>query len=171
MLLNSPLNIFLVGLGIYLGFIWTWNLNETAGASSSRAAFITYMVSLMGCYSDQSYISEDDLFKEKVPLLSSFGLRNKDEESAGGNGKPSATQHVSSQEVPSGKIGRASASTAPPGESSQEQTHESNATKSVSVQGELAQVLQESARLRKESAKVDERMAQLLGEFAKSSEE
>ena len=120
---------------------------------------------------DQSYISEDDLFKEKVPLLSSFGLRNKDEESAGGNGKPSATQHVSSQEVPSGKIGRASASTAPPGESSQEQTHESNATKSVSVQGELAQVLQESARLRKESAKVDERMAQLLGEFAKSSEE
>ncbi|EMD97114.1 hypothetical protein COCC4DRAFT_51163 [Bipolaris maydis ATCC 48331] len=181
MLLNASLNAFLLGLGIYLGFVWTWDLNETAGASSSRAVFIIYMVDLVVCYwvyaisnvivADQSYVSEAELLGEKDALQSFFGLRNKDEESAGGSRRPSAAQHVSSQEVPSGTTGRASTSTTPPGEPYQEQTNESNATKSLSVEGELVRVLQEAARLRTESAKFDERMAQLLEKLAKGSEE
>ncbi|EUC51347.1 hypothetical protein COCMIDRAFT_144 [Bipolaris oryzae ATCC 44560] len=181
MLLNSSLNAFLVGLGIYLGFVWTRDLNETAGAFSSRAVFITYMVGLVVCYwvyaisnvivADQSYVSEAELLGEEDPLRSFFGLRDKDEESAVASGKPSAAQHVSSQEVPSDTNGMASTSIAPPGESSEEQIDGSNNTKNVSVQGELAQVLQEAARLRKESAKVDERIAQLLEKLAQGSEE
>ncbi|XP_014555841.1 hypothetical protein COCVIDRAFT_16657 [Bipolaris victoriae FI3] len=181
MLLNSSLNAFLVGLGIYLGFVWTWDLNKIAGASSSRAVFITFMVSLVVCYwiyaisnvivADQSYVSEAELLGEKDPLRSFFGIREKDEESARGGGKPSIAQHISSQEVPSDNTGRASTSAAPLGESSQEQTDASNGTEGVSVQRELARVLQEAARLRKESAKVDERVVQILEKLAKGSKE
>lgn len=42
---------FLIGFGIYLGFVWTNNLDESASSSDSRAIFITYLISFVTCYS------------------------------------------------------------------------------------------------------------------------
>lgn len=50
MLLSASLNAFLIGLGIYLGYVWTRNLDEAAGQKASRAVFITYVVGLGACY-------------------------------------------------------------------------------------------------------------------------
>lgn len=50
MLLAASLNSLLIGLGIYLAYVWTRNLDTDAGPDASRAVFITYMVSLSICY-------------------------------------------------------------------------------------------------------------------------
>lgn len=50
MLLSFSLNAFLIGLGVYLGYVWTRNLDELAGAKGSRDVFITYVVGLVVCY-------------------------------------------------------------------------------------------------------------------------
>lgn len=49
-LLSLAVHAFLVGLGIYLGFIWTKGLNLPSTVSDNRAVFITYIVSLFICY-------------------------------------------------------------------------------------------------------------------------
>jgi hypothetical protein len=46
MLLSGSLLMLLLGLGIYLGFLWTRSLDETAGINDSRNVFITYVVGL-----------------------------------------------------------------------------------------------------------------------------
>lgn len=43
-LVNVSLSAFLMGLSIYLGFIWTRNLDEAAGVNDSRNVFITFIV-------------------------------------------------------------------------------------------------------------------------------
>ena len=50
LLLSASLNSFLVGLGVYLGFIWARNLDLLAGANDSRDVFIVYIVSIALCY-------------------------------------------------------------------------------------------------------------------------
>jgi hypothetical protein len=77
MLLSSSLDSFLVGLGVYLGFIWTQNPDRTAGVNSSRAVFITYIVGLTVCYgvyalsstvvANQIYMSEIDMHQRIIP--------------------------------------------------------------------------------------------------------
>jgi hypothetical protein len=49
-LLSASLNSFLLGLGIYLAYVWTRNLDTAAGTIGSRAVFITYVASLIVCY-------------------------------------------------------------------------------------------------------------------------
>lgn len=42
---------FLIGLGIYLGFVWTKGLNQSSTLSGNKAIFITYIASVFVCYS------------------------------------------------------------------------------------------------------------------------
>lgn len=176
-LLDSSINSLLVGLGIYFGFVWTRDLDEVAGAKSSEAVFITYIVGLMVCYwvfalsnavvADKSYTSEEDLIGETVTGRSLWGVRkrglkNRDDESARGNEQHSTVRSASSYEMTSNTAAETGVSTDTPEEPAQRQVQQGGATQSISIQKELAQVFQEAARLRKESAKVDERLAKLL---------
>lgn len=45
-LLSGSLCMLLVALGIYLGFVWTQNLDPNAGQNDSRNVFISYVVGL-----------------------------------------------------------------------------------------------------------------------------
>ncbi|KAI1751562.1 hypothetical protein F4782DRAFT_531337 [Xylaria castorea] len=49
-LLVVALNSFLVGFGIWLGFVWTKNLDPDSTRGDNRAVFITYAVGLGTCY-------------------------------------------------------------------------------------------------------------------------
>ncbi|RYC61454.1 hypothetical protein CHU98_g4767 [Xylaria longipes] len=49
-LLGLALHSFLVGFGIWLGFVWTKNLDKDAAQKDSRAVFITYAIGLGTCY-------------------------------------------------------------------------------------------------------------------------
>ena len=49
-LLSASLYFLLIGFGIYLGFMWTRNLDDLAGPKDSRDVFIVYLVSLSFCY-------------------------------------------------------------------------------------------------------------------------
>jgi hypothetical protein len=46
MLLSGSLVMLLIALGIYLGFLWSRGLDQTAGINDSRNVFITYVVGL-----------------------------------------------------------------------------------------------------------------------------
>jgi hypothetical protein len=46
MLLSVSLLMLLMALGIYLGFLWTRSLDQSAGINDSRNVFITYVVGL-----------------------------------------------------------------------------------------------------------------------------
>ncbi|KAI1352397.1 hypothetical protein F5Y01DRAFT_313868 [Xylaria sp. FL0043] len=49
-LLVLALHSFLIGFGIWLGYVWTRNLDPDAAPGGSRAVFITYAVGLGTCY-------------------------------------------------------------------------------------------------------------------------
>lgn len=49
-LLSAALHSFLIGLGVYLGFVWQENLDSNAGANDSRDVFITSVVGIAVCY-------------------------------------------------------------------------------------------------------------------------
>jgi len=165
MLLSFSLNSFLVGLGIYLGFTWTQSLDETAGDNGSRAVFITYMAGLCACYgiyalsstvvANQTYESDREL------LWKVNGLPADD--TKGPNHSKTGRDH-------DGKRPQASASRSgdysmslrtlqvPPGGV----PHRYSSSNDDSARRELLEVLQEAAKLRAATAKLDERMAQLL---------
>ncbi|USP75264.1 hypothetical protein yc1106_02538 [Curvularia clavata] len=184
-LLDSSINSFLVGLGIYFGFVWTRNLDEVAGTKSSEAVFITYIVGLMVCYlvfalssivvADKSYVSEEDLVGETVTSRSFWAIRkrgfqNRDDESARGDEQHSTVQSTSSYEM-------ASNSATEPGVSidtlegpAPGQGQQGGAAQIISIQEELVQVFREAARLRNESIIVDERLARLLEKLGRGTD-
>ncbi|KAL2015782.1 hypothetical protein VTK56DRAFT_4835 [Thermocarpiscus australiensis] len=49
-LLSASAYSFLAGMGIYLLFVWIWELDEVAGQGDSKAIFITYVVAVGVCY-------------------------------------------------------------------------------------------------------------------------
>lgn len=49
-LLTSALHSFLIGFGIYLGYLWTRNLGQDITAADNRSVFITYVTGLGSCY-------------------------------------------------------------------------------------------------------------------------
>ncbi|KAK4445175.1 hypothetical protein QBC34DRAFT_413654 [Podospora aff. communis PSN243] len=50
LLLSASLNSFLAGFGVYLGFVWTRNLDGEATTSDSRGVFLVYVIALGVCY-------------------------------------------------------------------------------------------------------------------------
>jgi hypothetical protein len=46
LLLSSSLLLLLSGMGVYLAFIWTWEVDKDAGTASRRDVFVVYIVTL-----------------------------------------------------------------------------------------------------------------------------
>lgn len=49
-LLSTSLIFLLVALGVYFGFVWTSNLDTSAGVYDNRNVFIFYLVGLLVCF-------------------------------------------------------------------------------------------------------------------------
>ncbi|KAF7679590.1 hypothetical protein GT037_003338 [Alternaria burnsii] len=152
MLLSASLNAFLVGLGVYFGYVWKRNLDENAGPSASRAVFIVYVIGLALCYgiyalsslvaADQSYISEWDV------------LRGLHSETARAQDQPSRrASNVDPEAVT--ENGRPSSKT-------EEQPRRTENPEYDSSRQQLVKALREATDLRKKSAVADERVAKLL---------
>ena len=50
LLLSASLYFLVIGFGVYLGFMWTRALDDSAGPHDNRDVFIIYLVSLIFCY-------------------------------------------------------------------------------------------------------------------------
>ncbi|CAN9363950.1 unnamed protein product [Alternaria alternata] len=152
MLLSASLNAFLVGLGVYFGYVWTRNLDESAGPSASRAVFIVYVIGLALCYgiyalsslvaADQSYVSEWDVLRG----LDSGTARAQDQPSRrASNLDPEA---VTEDCRPSSKT--------------EEQPRRTENPEHDPSRQQLVKALREAADLRRKSAVADEKVAKLL---------
>ncbi|KAG9186070.1 hypothetical protein G6011_02626 [Alternaria panax] len=92
MLMSASLDCLLVGVGIYFGFTWTKNLDETAGHDGSRAVFMMYISGLVFCYAvytllgavvaSDSHVSEHDLLNQMEGVLPTSQHIAEDEETA-----------------------------------------------------------------------------------------
>lgn len=66
LLLSASLNSFLIGLGVYLGFVWQRNLDISAEIQYSKDVFITYTVSVgvsYATYNLSSLVQEDQAYE------------------------------------------------------------------------------------------------------------
>ncbi|KAG4431485.1 hypothetical protein IFR05_013039 [Cadophora sp. M221] len=143
MLLGASLNSFLIGLGVYLGFVWTKNLDETAGKGGSLAVFINYIAGLAICYgiyelsgvvvARPSYSVDSDAMNE----ARSSTIRT----------KATDTEAQPSVSDPEAAL--------PPRFARDAGLFQS------ATQSELAEALRNAAKLRRESAAADEHVAQI----------
>lgn len=195
LLLSASLNSFLLGLGVYLGFVWRRGLDTNAGTNDSRDIFITYIVSVSICYaiyglssaaqSDRDDLSHQEIFRKNIQ---DFSERRSDlgrhRDIAGSSEHNSG--HLSNQGAQGGDI-ETSAREIPISRPAVNRDSEVRTTEKISagnrereVQSQgpattennipnhqvLVHALQESARLRREAAIVDERIARLYEQFA-----
>jgi len=177
MLLSASLNAFLIGLGVYLGFVWTRNLDALAGPHDSRDVFITYVISLAVCYgvyslsgvvvAHQIYISESDLIRgeEKTSGDTSTGLRSRQclDPALVGEGAPLGYNGLPPSRIPMQILSKrpaASISTQFPG-AAQSFTKQAGDIQGHMTNLELIAALREAATLRRDTAAADERVAQL----------
>jgi hypothetical protein len=159
-LLSSSLLSFLVGLGVYLGYIWTRDLDEDARAGDSKAVFITYAVGLGVCYfayelsnavvADQSYVSEWEILRDIAALLPTTEKEPETKESCKDNGKRPMLASAPVQ-IPFGGTH----------DTPSRQERRTPLPDDLSSH-ELLQVFREAAELRKASTELDERLAKLL---------
>ena len=49
-LLNASVHGFLIGFGIYLGFLWTRDLDDSIISIDKKAVFLTYIITLAVSY-------------------------------------------------------------------------------------------------------------------------
>ena len=182
MLLSFSLNAFLIGLGVYLGYVWTRNLDELAGAKGSRDVFTTYLVGLVVCYciyalsravvADQSYVSENDWVLKYRPTDYSPDTEERErkhEMSAVINGRRVAIALkqrptiglVMSRTKHEPDIEQAQSPDASLESSSRQMRHEST-FEVDNTRKELLHIFQEAAKLRKASGEVDQRLVRLL---------
>jgi flagellar motility protein MotE (MotC chaperone) len=126
---------FLIGFGIYLGFVWTKNLDQSSTPSGNRAIFITYVVSASVCYAlyalSNTAASGQSNLEFILPRL----------------------QHRVEPRLAAIEALSSSVNASNRGPSLQ------------SYSTEIQQVLRESAQLKRDLATLDERIAQLLGNF------
>jgi hypothetical protein len=152
MLLSASLNAFLVGLGVYFGYVWTRNLDESAGPSASRAVFIVYIIGLALCYgiyalsnliaADQGYVSEWDVL------------------SGSHSGTARARDQLSKRAL-NLDLGAVTENCGPSSKTEEQPRRTENPGDHSSRQ-QLVEPLREAADLRRKSAVADERVAKLL---------
>jgi hypothetical protein len=183
-LLSSSLNAFLIGLGVYLGFVWTRNLDKLAGVRGSRAVFVTYIVGLIVCYcvyalsravvADQSYISERQWLQKYVgvapnpsaplALAERFIVINRL------LSRQPAIEINAARPSPDPDVERAPSPNAIP-ESLSGEAQRRSMLHDGSTRKELLELFQEAADMRKTSAQIDERLARLLQKFGEETVE
>jgi len=177
-LLSSSLNAFLLGLGVYLGQIWTRHLDESAGVTASRAVFITYAVSVAVCYGVYALSSvgvvRPNLLKDVLKGIQAFdpsttrrvpsNSRNEGESPSQQN-KPSAAVNVSkerSAENPTSSIH-------PTSDNPQDLEAQTSISLEPGFHAELIQALRDAAQQHRDSAAADEHLAQLYESLAQNS--
>ena len=64
MMINFALGAFLIGIGIYLGFMWQNDLDTLAGIGDSRNVFVCFLLSLGFCYSFYLFPSLSKLWED-----------------------------------------------------------------------------------------------------------
>jgi hypothetical protein len=158
MLLSSSLNSFLVGLGVYLGFTWTRNLDEVTGTKGSRAVFIFYVVGLAVCYgvyaasgtmvANQNDLDLWDVLIKTVHVAAVTHVEDSggEKESTGDNSNPV----------------QASTNADPERSAASQQLLGSSRRQDGPNRQELLQVFREAAELRKASTELDEQLARIL---------
>jgi hypothetical protein len=161
MLLSASLNSFLIGLGVYVGFIWTRNLDESAGANDSRAVFITYVVSLTVCYGiyalsgvvmRSSYLSEFDFLKDAIKYIEAV---QGDHHAKGASEGDGGTSESFTRDLESPALLSASS------KAQKRPIGQGGTFQDDSTYLKLVQALRKAAKLRRESAEADELVAQL----------
>ncbi|MCJ1470696.1 hypothetical protein MMC07_009343, partial [Pseudocyphellaria aurata] len=204
LLLTCSLGSFVIGLGVYLGFVWQRKLDASAGFNDSKNIFITYIISTAVCvifyipstltqdfgYRENPYLTvvsnvvrwySDDLQNKIQPGSEQYGqsLQAKPSNSAqtgygqslAGHGElsPVVTRtnlpRTSADDAVQQTIQNPSATEIPnasmphqPGSTTSLQDHRELPQASPQHQA-LLNALRESARLRRESAKVEELIA------------
>jgi hypothetical protein len=168
-LLSASLNAFLLGLGVYLGQIWTRHLDEIAGVNGSRAIFITYAVSVAVCYGVYALSSvvvvRPDLLNDFVKELTerkpnstepaSSNPRDEGERASGQN-RPSSAEDVSRHGT-----GNAISGTHPAPDGTQDLEAQTSSAPKETTQEELIRALRDAAQLHRKFAAANEHIAQL----------
>jgi hypothetical protein len=164
-LLSASLNSFLLGLGIYLAYVWIRNLDAAASKNGSRAVFIIYVVSLTSCYgiyklsrvvvARQSYTSDIDIGPSSWAKVAASKRGEIDiQGTLQANGKE--ITHIMPMRALSQDDGASRSHPIPPSSMGQDSLSTGNA-----IEVELIRALKEAAQLRRGSAAADERIAQL----------
>lgn len=132
-LLSLAVHAFLIGFGIYLGFVWTESLDQSSTPSDNRAIFVTYIVGVSVCYSlyALSNIAASGESDEKVLL---------------GKLLQKAHARPTTDDTPSNPV---NASDKEP--------------RFQNYSYEIQHIFRESAQLKRDLATLDDRIAQLLG--------
>ncbi|KAF1997007.1 hypothetical protein P154DRAFT_497657 [Amniculicola lignicola CBS 123094] len=164
LLLEASLNSFLIGFAVYLCLIWKKNLDTVSGPDHSRAVFITYIVGLAFCFgvymlsdavaADQNYISEFDLLHSADQIIS-----GEEHDSTGNIPEVSVFATIP---VPMQSTSLQSTVSASPSNPAELKKEENSIFTNHTTREELLAAFSEAAKLRKESAKLDERIAELL---------
>ena len=139
-LFSASLNSFLIGLGVYLGFIWQRNLDSNAGINDSRDVFITYIIGVGASYAVYS-----------LPALVQVGQGYKD---------PRVTVLETMEQIMRHALGQHELSEMDDNIVTSTSPGSSNARQAISDQQILIRALRDSARLRKELAKAEELTAE-----------
>lgn len=138
LLLSASLYSFLIGLGVYVSFIWQRNLNPDSAFNDSRNIFITYILSISICQIVYTFsaVAQEVERNETPSLTVESNLKNF---RAKAMEEKNRNQSLTPQNAIEGEQDRQFSLTNP------SQT--------------LIKALQDSARLRRESAKVEELIA------------
>ncbi|PMD43178.1 hypothetical protein L207DRAFT_484329 [Hyaloscypha variabilis F] len=168
-LLSASLNAFLLGLGVYLGQIWTKHLDEIAGVNASCAIFITYAVSVTVCYGvyalSSAVVVRPDLLKDFVKELTerkanstdpaSSNPRDEGERASGRNrlsGAEDVLKHGTGNEI---------SGTNPAPDGTQDLEAQTSSAPKERTHDELIRALRDAALLHRKSAAANEHIAQL----------
>lgn len=171
MLLASALHAFVVGLGIYLGFVWQRHLADEAGPTDNRDIFITYLVGLAFCYGIYTLsgaAAGDDADLDLNVFLAELLLRDVqmqtdlcDEEKAGKDDRQ-AISPSSRQATSNDSKSAHSTMSLKPGELHIDPRSALGATNNYQ---ELVQAMSKASDLRKKCSEADEKVANLLAQL------
>ena len=159
-LLSAAVHSFIVGMGLYLGYVWTRNLDSEASGGDSQAVFITYVVSAFVCYFVY-WLSSIFVFAE-----GNYGVLDEGDGPRQGffHGSPPGRQNAPGSrtdlevELPTRGPGHPAAVTAMGGAGGGRTE-------------ELVQAMREASSLRRELASLDSRIAGLLEGFVGEADE
>lgn len=160
MLLSAALNSFLIGFGIWLGFVWTNDLNRDAAPGDSLAVFITYVVGLgigflIYSLANISASSARSLYTWTNELSKRVQDRKEHDLLQGGHHPEHSTFGISHiGQTLSGVLGS-------PGASTSRTTKNADVGDATLLNEELARALRHAAELRRTLAESEEHLALL----------
>lgn len=187
MLLSASLNFLLIGLGIYFGFTWTRGLDTSASPSDSRNVFIIFIVGLLVC---SGVYTLSGIVQAKGPYWSIGGAMRNNTEILRQRLQQMEVDHINQDSQTKTRIDRGKRpidlGTARAGDTMLDSTtsplhnpgtseNQPGQTASIdsarhkglqAIQQQLAQALNEAARLRREAAEAEDQVADIYERLA-----